>query len=155
MLQSIYRFYSRLSNRTIAIIVLILALPLAGLVLNYFFAINTGIVELKSSLPSAFEIQVRANAITLINRSCTRECTLENIPAGKYTYTATTPGRKALTGTLEVSRSKPIIMELAWEYDATLSTDTVTPPSRTGSGFVYEDWITPEVVGYSTGSLSL
>lgn len=155
MLQSIYRLYSRLSNRTIAIIVLILTLPVAGFVLNYFFAINTGTVELRSSLPEAFEIQVRANAITLINRSCTRTCTLESIPAGKYSYTAKTPGRKDLSGTLDISRAKPVIIELAWEYDAIVSPEIITPVSQTGSGFVYEDWITPNVVGYSTGSLSL
>jgi hypothetical protein len=155
MLQSIYRLYSRLSNRTIAIIVLILTLPVAGFALNYFFAINTGVIELRSSLPEAFEIQVRANAITLINRNCTRTCTLESIPAGKYTYNAKTPGRKALSGTLEVSRAKPIIIDLAWEYDTVISTEIIDPISPTGSGFVYKDWITPSVVGYSTGSLSL
>ena len=153
MLQSIYRLYSRLSNRAIAILVLILALPLAGFALNYFFAINTGVVELKSSIPNPFVVQVRANAVILINRNCVRVCSLENIPAGKYSYSVTTPGRKTLSGTLEISRSKPIIIDLAWEYDAVISTDTITPVSRTGSGFVYQDWITPSVVGYSTGSL--
>jgi hypothetical protein len=155
MLQSIRTVYGRLSNRLIAVLVLMLALPVGGWALYYFFSLNTGSVTFTSDLSSPFQVQINANALSIIDRSCTRECTIENIPAGSYTYLLTTPGRRDISGSLKTARAQPVTISIQWEYNASIAAEAIPSSSRTGSGFVYTDWVTPSMAGYSTGSLSL
>ncbi len=113
-----------------------------------------------SNLRAPFEVEVRSGEIKIATRSCRESCKVEGLPAGKYSYRATTAGRSPLGGEVTIERANPRSINLEYQYEVSVSekpTDTTstgaTLSGSTVSEFNIDDWVTPATLGYSTGSL--
>ena len=163
MIKSIVTLYNRLSNRTIAVLILLLIIPALIYAGNYFFRFNVGQVTFSSSQKVPFGVELYSWELKISSRSCSLTCVIDSIPAGKYTYKARTDGRANLSGEVLIERTNPRTIPLNWEYELTLTEPTTstwtttTGTIQTSSGssrFSIDDWVTPATLGYSTGSLA-
>lgn len=109
--------YDRLSNRTIAILLLILIGTGAYFGIRYVFFLNIGTISFEIPGNESYSIRLKKSEVVISQLDCTKKCSFVEIPAGSYTYEATSPNRIPVTGNVEVRRQEITFASLRSKID--------------------------------------
>lgn len=109
--------YDRLSNRTIALLLLILIGTGAYFGIRYIFFLNIGTISFEIVGEESYTVRLKKSEVVISQLECTKKCSFIEIPAGSYTYEATSPNRLPVTGSVEVRRQETSFASLRSKID--------------------------------------
>lgn len=85
VVRKISGFFASLSNRMIALLMLLIILPIVGYGLYFVFGLNIGTVEVKITGGSDVLVSIKRADVSVVEKVCGDLCVFTGVPAGSYT----------------------------------------------------------------------
>lgn len=124
--------YNRLSNRTIALLLLVVIIGLAYAGIRYLFFLNIGTLRFEILNGSTYSVVLKKANIEIGDIVCSKSCSFVDIPAGEYDYVATSTGKLTIESNANIRRAEVTTVTLQSGVDVQ-TVGSVIPATESGN----------------------
>lgn len=108
VVRKISGIFTKLSNRMIALLTLMVLLPLVGYGLYFVFGLNIGVVEVKITNGANVLVSLKRADVSIVEKMCSDLCVFAGVPAGSYTIVYSGNGIEENRENIELGRNDTV-----------------------------------------------